>query len=243
MKKFLKLLLLIVISLSVYFIYNDKRDLKITYTSIGDGFAHGINSYNDKNYGYSNYISDKLKGNEILKNSYLNFTNKDMTINDLRNSILLNYHDESENNIKQVLRETDLLTVSVGINDLIYKMSVENITTSHQKEKILTEIVDNFDLTIQEIKKYYQKTIYLVGYYNFYPQNSVEKELLSNLNLKYKEYCSKNNLIFVDNSNIDKSISLYLDNPNSFYPNTSGYKKIASNIWIKMLKNEKTLEK
>ena len=231
------------ISLSVYFIYNLKNTSTIIYTSLGDGFADGINSYGDKNYGYSNYVSDNLKKEESLNRSYLSFTSKDMTINDLRSLILLNHHDDNQNNIRQVLRETDLLTISVGINDLIYKMNVENITTNHQKEKIITEIVDNLDITLQEITKYYQKNIYLIGYYNFYPQNSVERKMLESLNSKLEEYCMKNNLIFVDNSNMDNSLSLYLDNPNSIYPNIDGYKKISDNIWSKMLKNEKVLEK
>ena len=68
--------------------------------------------------------------------------------------VLLNYHDQEQNNIKQVLRETQLLTISVGINDLIYKTNSENIVTNHQKEKILTEIVDKLDLTIQEIRRH-----------------------------------------------------------------------------------------
>lgn len=243
MKKLIKLFILIIISLSVYFIYNLKDTSTIIYTSLGDGFADGINSYGDKNYGYSNYISDNLKKEESLNRSYLNFTSKDMTINDLRSLILLNIHDNNQNNIRQVLRETDLLTISVGINDLIYKMNVENITTNHQKEKIITEIVDNLDITLQELQKYYQKNIYLIGYYNFYPQNSVERKMLESLNSKLKEYSMKNNLIFVDNSNMDKSLFLYLDNPNSIYPNIDGYKKISYNIWSKMLKNEKVLEK
>lgn len=243
MKKIIKLIILLIVCLSIYYIYLYQNNNKINYTSIGDGFAAGVNSFSDKNYGYSNYISDNLKEEGILKNSYLNFTSKDMTINDLKNMVLLNYHDQEQNNIKQVLRETQILTISVGINDLIYKMNSENIITNYQKEKILTEIVDKLDLTIQEIRKYYKYNIYLVGYYNFYPQNSVERKLLEELNNRYKEYSNKNNIIFVDNKNMNNSLFTYLDNPNNFYPNISGYRKIANNILIKISKNEKTLEK
>lgn len=243
MKKYIKLLVLILTCISIYLIYENKNENKISYISLGDGFAAGINSFSDKNYGYSNYISDNLKEEGILKNSYLNFTSKDITINDLKNMVLLNYHDQEQNNIKQVLRETQLLTISVGINDLIYKINSENIVTNHQKEKILTEIVDKLDLTIQEIRKYYKDNIYLVGYYNFYPQNSVERKLLDELNNRYKEYSNKNNIIFVDNNNMEDLLFTYLDNPNNFYPNVYGYRKMANNIWIKMSKNEKTLEK
>ena len=43
--------------------------------------------------------------------------------------------------------------------------------------------------------------------------------------------------------NMEDLLFTYLDNPNNFYPNVYGYRKMANNIWIKMSKNEKTLEK
>lgn len=233
MKKYLKLLVLMLTCSIIYLIYC-KQDEKLVYTSIGDGFARGISPYGETNYGYSNYISDYLTKEEKLRKSYLDFSSKDMKINDLENMILINSYDNNQNNIKQVLRETDLLTISVGINDLIYQTSLDYPKTDSKKRQILTEIVDNFDKLILEIKKYYKNKIYIVGYYNFYPQNSVEKELLEELNTKYKQYCKQNNLVFIENNSIETKLDKYLDNPDSFYPNTAGYKEISSNIILKM---------
>ena len=243
MKKYLKLLIFILICILIYLIYQNKEEKEIVYTSLGDGFSQGINSFGEKNYGYSDFINDKLKENELLYESYLDFSTKDMTINELKNMILINSYDSKQNNIRQVLRESDLLTISIGINDLIYQINVNNINTDYQKEKILTEIVEKLDKTIHEIKKYYTKTIYIVGYYNFYPQNTVEKTILDRLNSRYKNYCKKNNMIFVDNNNINDVLGKYLDNPDSFYPNIDGYEEISKNILSEMLKKEKTLEK
>ena len=58
----------------------------------------------------------------------------------------------------------------------------------------------------------------------------MEKKLLDNLNYKYKEYSKKNNIIYIDNSNMNNKLDLYIDNPNSYYPNIKGYKKIYINI-------------
>ncbi len=228
MKRSIKLLILIIISLSVYFIYNSKKEIKINYVSIGDGFARGINSYHDISYGYSDYIRDYLKKSNKL-GEYNNFSYEDMMTKDLYKDILINIHNE-DNNIRRALREANILTISVGINDLIYEINNNNPQTNSSKEKILTKIVDKLDADIKEIRKYYQGSIYLVGYYNFYPQNSVERNLLDNLNRKYQQFCGKNNLIFIDNHNLDNKIFNYLENPYCFYPNINGYEKIYLNI-------------
>ena len=51
-----------------------------------------------------------------------------------------------------------------------------------------------------------------------------------NYNIKYKQFSKKNNLIYIDNSNMNSNLKLYLNNPNSHFPNIEGYKKIYSNI-------------
>lgn len=228
MKKTIKILILLLISLSVYFIYNTKSKRTINYVSLGDGFASGINAYHEKSYGYSDYLKDYLKKEHILGN-YNNFSYEDMMIKDIKKDIIINVHNNNDN-IKRALREADLLTISVGINDLIYEMNVNNVDSKLTQEKILTKIVNKIEESIKEIKKYYQKDIYLVGYYNFYPQNSVEKTLLDKLNRKYQQFCGKNNITFIDNHNLDNKLFNYLENPNCFYPNINGYEQIYKNI-------------
>lgn len=229
-KKHIKLIIFLIVCMVTFFIYQKYQDQRVTYTAIGDGFAGGINSFHDKSYGYSDYLRDYLEKEDNLKNYYHNFTYSDMTIKDLYKDILLNAHDQENNNIRQVLRESNLLTISVGINDLIYKADVEKNISEYKETKIMEEIMDNFDRMIEEVRKYYQNDIIIIGYYNFYSQNSVERTLLDNLNKKLKEYSKKNHLIFVDNSNLNSNLDDYLDNPNTFYPNHLGYEKIFNNI-------------
>lgn len=229
MKKSIKLLILIILSSSVYFIYNLKKEVKINYVSIGDGFATGINSYHNISYGYNDYLKDYFKKKDIL-GKYDNFSYEDMMTKDIKKDILININDKDKNNIRRTLREANLLTISVGINDLIYEIDVNNPQTNSTKEKILTKIVDKLDEDIKEIKKYYHGPIYLVGYYNFYPQNSVERNMLNELNKKYQQFCGNNNIIFIDNHNLDTKLYNYLENPNSFYPNVNGYEIIYKNI-------------
>ena len=57
-KKHIKLIVLIITCLLVYIIYDNNHTKSITYISLGDGFAVGLNSYETKDYGYSDYLSD-----------------------------------------------------------------------------------------------------------------------------------------------------------------------------------------
>ena len=53
MKKLLKLLLLLLLNISVYFIYNSTKNSVYTITSLGDGVSLGINSYAIDDYSYA----------------------------------------------------------------------------------------------------------------------------------------------------------------------------------------------
>lgn len=235
-KKHIKFIVFLVICVSLFLIYQKSETDKIVYVSIGDGFAYGVNSFGDTTYGYDDYLIDDLRSKKQLKSYYNSFSYSDMMIKDLYKDILLNVHDKDNNNIKQVMREANLLTISVGINDLIYEIGSSHSRNKHDTKVLLTKIVDNYDKMINEIKKYYQKDIYVIGYYNFYPQKTVEKKFLDLYNASIKEYCDKNNLIYVDNSNLEKNIGNYLDNPNSFYPNNEGYQRIYNNIKVNLAK-------
>ena len=68
MKKLLKLLLLLLLNISVYFIYNSTKNSVYTITSLGDGVSVGINSYAIDDYSYADYYRDfKLKEKEKVK--------------------------------------------------------------------------------------------------------------------------------------------------------------------------------
>lgn len=228
-KKHLKLIVFIITCILIYIIYSNNSNIKnINYISLGDGYAKGINSYGENSYGYSDYLKDYYDDNNRL-NNYYNYSEDDIKIKDLYNEIIINRQHNNES-IKQSLREANILTISIGLNDLIYKNSIQTSNFNSGKTKSIQNIIIDLDQLITEIKKYYKKDIYLIGYYNFYPQNSVERKLLDKLNYKYKGYSKKNNIIYIDNSNMNNKLDLYIDNPNSYYPNAMGYKKIFNNI-------------
>lgn len=230
LKKYVKLIVLIITCILIYIIYNNNDKRIITYISLGDGFAEGINSYEQKDFGYSYYLKNYLESNNKLNKCYDNFSYKDIMIKDLYKDIIIDQKNNQKENLKQALRNSNLLTLSIGINDLIYQISLTNNLTDSKKEAIINKICKDLKKTISELQKYYKYDIYLIGYYDFYPQNSVESYLLKQLNKKYKELSTKNNIIFIETKDIINRNSGYLENPNSFYPNTEGYQKIYNKI-------------
>ena len=60
MKRVIKLSILILISLSVYFIYQETNHKNIKILVLGDSLSLGINSYGIKEYGDVDYYKDYL---------------------------------------------------------------------------------------------------------------------------------------------------------------------------------------
>ena len=56
-----KVLLILILFLSCYFIYNKTEDDKVYYLAIGDSLSKGINEYGIVSYGYADYVKDYLK--------------------------------------------------------------------------------------------------------------------------------------------------------------------------------------
>ncbi len=227
LKKHFKLIVLALTCILVYLIYNTNHHYNITYISLGDGFAMGLNSDGVKGYGYQDYLKDYLKKNNKLHKYYSDFSYPDIRINDLYKDILINEKDGKEENLKQALRESNLLTLSIGLNDLIYQCSLKGEIKEYESKEILSKIEKELKKLIKELKKYYQYEIYLVGYQNFFPQDSVEKKLLIQLNLKYKELSKELGIKYIETGEVNNK---EVENSNSIYPSSEEYKKIFQKI-------------
>ena len=78
-----KIIFIIILFLSCYIVYNLTYDEKFNYLTIGDGLSSGVNIYNIKQYGYSDYVKDYLDFEDKLKSYNNSFTNYDYRITDL----------------------------------------------------------------------------------------------------------------------------------------------------------------
>lgn len=236
MKKYWKLMFLVVVVVMTLFIYKITYNHGYHYVALGDSLAVGVNSYGEINYGYNDYVKDYLEEKELLK-SYTNaFSNIDYDINDLKDDIENNRRrviNNTDVSIRKALREADVVTISIGINDLaqVFKNNLNN------KEKCLDKIDDIYfelkDLLV-EVRKYAKKEILLIGYYNPFPYlkdyNNDINQLIEYSNSNLIRLAEEYNIYYVDIFDDLSGNTLYFSNPNRIYPNSFGYKMISKRL-------------
>lgn len=230
-----KLLILIIMSLSVYFVFIKTNKNNITYISLGDGLAKGIDCYGINDYGYSDYIKDYLKDNNKLKFYSKEFTSKEMTIESLLNTLFTNKemtYNDKKYNIKTILQKTNYLTLSIGLNDLLYKLSLTSEYSDEKLDSIMENISESYNNLINEIKKTYRHKIYVVGYY---PAND-DQFMKQNIDRLNKILQANKDVIYINTEIIYENKSIFLTNSQSYYPNYKGYRLISSKIIDKMTK-------
>ncbi len=219
MNKVFKLIVLIIISLSVYFIYNKTENSKYTITNIGDKFSMGINPYGVRDKGYVELYKESLtkeKKQIIIDNTY---SNKKQTIT---NTLFLLKNTPE---FKRKLYDSNLVIISLGYNDMLYNNIIEDNTESISNS--MKAIKKEYNDLINEITKYYHNNIIVVGYYKQNTNNQdiikLNKLLKSN---KQIQYINTFDLLINDK---------YFPNPDKRYPNSSGYNEIAKKILSKTL--------
>ncbi len=228
MKRVIKLSILILISLSVYFIYQETNHKNIKILVLGDSLSLGINSYGIKEYGYVDYYKDYLvkKNKKISINK--DYSKKELTIEELKEKI------KTTPSLKKELSESHQIILNVGYNDLLYKLSLEQNNKNLNLNKNIKEIESSYQELIKEIDKYYNNSIILIGYP---PSN--QDDYYKNIGIKKINKILKNTpkSSYIDTYQLLNHKELFFSNPHSYYPNRYGYQAIAKKII------EKTLEK
>ena len=147
MNRKIKLLILIILSLSVYFIYKNTDNQK-KILILGDNFTIGNNHVN-----YINSLKESIHKEADINQKY---SKKDLTIEE---AILL---IENNSSIKKDLLESHFLILNLGYNDYL-------IEKAYQEAKIKnTNPLENIQNKIKElliqIRKYYKRDILVIGY-------------------------------------------------------------------------------
>lgn len=221
MKKLLKLLFLIIISLSVYFIYIKTINRTYNFTSIGDNLSLGNDSFNIKNYSYIDYYIEHLKQTKekVIVNE--EYSNKTQTIKNV-------YLSMKESDLKRIITDTDCLILTLGYNDLLEGLSL--LEDKNNYKIVIDEINENYKLLIKEIRKYYHEEIIVIGYYKSNTDDYYINKGIKELN----NILRNENVTYIDTYHVLNN-SKYFSNPNSYYPNYKGYQRIYKEILRKDL--------
>ena len=222
-----KIIVMVLCLLSVFLIFIFAKDNKINYLSIGDTLTRGINSYEAFGNGYNDYVKNYLKRNNLLRTFNSDYYNN--SIIGFENDIINNKTiviDDKEFYIKKMLRESDLVVISLGMDELAYYFN-EDIKEVYQEfDKMFLNLED----FINSVRDYAKNKVLFIGYYNptnmynsdtdelfYYIENSL-KDMLKRYDVDYIELYEK-----VKGSN-------YLDNKKNYHLNSRGYLMIANEI-------------
>lgn len=217
--------------LIVFLIYLTTLDKLVYFLALGDSIANGKTPYGYHDNSYNDYILEYLENKNVLER-FVKWTNDNYRttdlIQDIKNNkkILINNKEQS---IKNALIKADLVTLSIGMNDLYYKLNTIDLNYD-DLFKTIDEILLDIENLFELLKKYCKEDIFILSYYNSTNYN-LEKYInylnksLNNLCLKYKIH-----YIQIDINKLDKL------NEKNFLINRKGQKYIG-NLIIDKLQN------
>ena len=214
-----KIILILILFLSIWFIYNNTVDEKINYLVLGNDLSIG-----DDNY--SLYVKDYLDNKKILGNYNTSFVDLDLRVTDLINKIKYNESvvvNGKTKGINMLLKNADVITISIGMNELYYKLSInnENIYT------YMKDLINDLEVLFNLINRYNHKRVFVINYYNI---NNYNKDIFNYLNYYLEILCDNEGFEYVDVSGfLDNNIINY-EKSSNFYLNKYGNKKISQFI-------------
>ena len=217
-----KAILILIICLSCYFVYNITSDESLYYLNIGDGLAMGIATNNVTTEGYGTKLKNYLEEKNNLKGYNNSFTNKDYRITDLLKSI--KYHEKviinnDEITINELLKKSDIITISLGMNELYYKLLLnkDNIYT------YMDDMLEDMEELLIEINRYNHKKVIVLGYYNITNNNN---DIFTYINYNLSKITKKEGFEFIDLNKYLNNKEYFYENNNTYYPSKEAYDKI-----------------
>lgn len=200
MKKIILVLFLFFLCYACYFIYKHTEDTKLDIIAIGDEIA---------NNPYINNLN-----NDFIKDDY--------HLNDLIN--IIKYNEEIEVNgknesIHQLLKKADILIISIGMNDIYYKLNEDTF----EIYTYLNDLINNYETLLKLISHYDYKEVYILNYYNISNKNT---DLFTYINYKLNKLTTSYNYTYLDISKILNNNSNYYLKNSDFSLNNKGYCQI-----------------
>lgn len=212
--------------IAILFIYYSTINNKVKLLTLGDGVASGMTAYNVNGYSYTDYLKDYFKKQNHLQNYISNFAEPNKTVKQILEEINKNYAIEINQEtitIQQAIKEANVITISVGQDELANRSLTEKISS-----KDLNEYYKDIKTLLKYIRKINHERVILIGLYDAYNLNDV-----SLINQELSKIASEQKCDFVDISNILK-IEEYFFNDTSYYFNYKGHKRISEEL-IKLI--------
>lgn len=230
--KIKKIIVMLLVVLFTFFTYFFLKDDKLNYVALGDSVAAGVSPYGEIGYSYTTYVKDYLEEQNRL-DEYVSYAVSGYKTENIIDDINKN-KEIDKHNIKESLRESDLVTISIGANDLISRGDLRNFNFDNIDNylKIIDSVIVDIDNTLKAIRTYAKNDIIVVGYYNPFPilfnTNSEQVDMIFNyLDKRYNDVCSNYDIKYLSVYSLFRKNSDFLPNPFDIHPSVSGYKSIG----------------
>ena len=193
MKKIIFILFLFCLLYSCYYIYDITENKNTNILLIGDDIVN--NPYLNNNAGVINK----------------DFVNRDYRINDINDIITYNKEldiDNKTESIHRLLKEYDIVIISIGMNDIYYKLG----DNTKEIYTFLNDMLNSYENILKEISRYDNHNIYILGYYNAtYRYN----DIFTYVNYKLNKMINKYGYNYIDlNKVLSNNEKYYLKKDN-----------------------------
>ena len=230
-----KIMICVLVVLSVFIIYLCNLDKKVYYLALGDSLASGEGAYGKEVKGYSDYVTEYLKNRNLLETCIDNFASDGYRTTDLIKDINDNKKvkvGDKEVTLQNALIKADLVTLSIGANDILNKINLETPIDYSSLYNYIDDLSDDLEELLLLMRQYCKEDIVLIGYYNPYPylNNKKTDDVFNYLNSKYKKISDENDVYYVEVNTLFKENPQFLPNENDIHPSTEGYKAISGEI-------------
>lgn len=221
-----KILIISILILSVFLIYLTTLDKKVYYLALGDEIALGMTSSGYYKKNYTEYIKEYLELKNKLETYVDDYKTQGYRITDIINDINNNKEiEDTSKTIKNALIKADLVTISIGTNDIISK--IENINKIKNIDynnlyKSIEAISNDLEKLLQLLREYCKEDIILVGIY-INTDNEKINQIIKIANEKFKLICEKYNINYIDQYEI-------LSSNEYMYPTEKDHEIISASI-------------
>ena len=220
-----KILILGIIILSIFIIYLTTIDKKVYFLSLGDEIALGFTKEGYYELNYNDYIKEYLENKNKLEIYINDFTTQGYRITDIINDINKNKElEETNKTIKNTLIKADLVTLSIGTNDIISQIEREYKLTKIDYNKIyknIKQITEDLDKLLKLLREYCKEDIILVGI-NITTEDEKINEIINYANETFEQISNKYNITYINQYENKQEIKIY--------PTKEEYKMLGNKI-------------
>lgn len=237
MKKIAIILLLLCFCFVIFKItFNSKLD----YLALGDDLSLGKTPFGSYGKSFSDFFANYLKNKKKLKTYNNKFLIKDYRTTDLIQDIKENKTITLNNktlNINQAIVNADIITLSIGINDLFYKLNYNNIKNNQINTiySYVSEMINDITISLNSIRKLNDCDIYIIGYYNPLIINDATKQktidnIFEYINNEFYNLETIKKVYYIQIKDGFDEKSYYLPNKKINFPSLEGYNYISNRL-------------